>query len=131
MIDKNEQKKLTTEQSAVIDTNSDAIDITAESDGVLISPNEQRKNYRLYIAGGLAAILWLSLLSVIAYHCFSTFYFSRRLSQLKSEEDSTYVKEAIQMNQETAQTIYTFLTPLAAAVTAFFFDVKASNKQDD
>jgi hypothetical protein len=114
----------------VTDLDSDAIDIASESDGVSISPGEQRKNYRLYVAGGLAAILWLSLLGVIAYHCFSTFYFSRQLSQLKTEEKSSSVKEAIQMSQETAQSIYTFLTPLAAAVTAFFFDANGSSKDD-
>ncbi len=44
------------------------------------------------------------------------------INSLKTEEESSSVKEAIQMSQETAQSIYTFLTPLAAAVTAFFFD---------
>ena len=113
------------------DSDSDAINIASESDGVSISPGEKRKNYRLYVAGGLAAILWLSLLGVIVYHCFSTFYFSRQLSQLKTEEESSSVKEAIQMSQETAQSIYTFLTPLAAAVTAFFFDANGSSKDED
>jgi hypothetical protein len=127
------QKTSLPDQPVDISPNSDldAINIASESDGVSISPGEKRKNYRLYVAGGLAGILWLSLLGVIAYHCFSTFHFSRRLSELKTEEESSSVKEAIQMNQETAQSIYTFLTPLAAAVTAFFFDANGSSKDED
>ena len=109
----------------------ESINIISESNGVSISPSEKRKNHRLYIAGILAGILWLSLLGVIFYHCSSTFRLSDRLSQLKTEEESSFVKEAVQLNQETAQSIYTFLTPLAAAVTAFFFDANRSDKNED
>lgn len=107
------------------------INIVSEEDGVSISPEEKRKTFRLNMAGGLAGILWLSLLLVILYHCVSTFWFSNKLSQLKAEEKSSFIEEAIQANHETAQSIYTFLTPLAAAVTAFFFDANGFNRNND
>lgn len=107
------------------------INLTEQNSRISIEGSEKRKNLKLYVAGGLAAILWITLGAVIGYQCYSTFKLSIELSKVGSEEIAKYIKEAIQQNKEVAQTIYTFLTPLAAAVTTFFFDVTQSYNDDD
>lgn len=92
--------------------------------GVDVSESEKRANFKLYVAGGLAISLWVSLIVVMFFNIFTINQLSQKLATISSNEQSnqaTYIKDAIAANNDTAKTLYTFLTPLAAGITGYFW----------
>jgi predicted anti-sigma-YlaC factor YlaD len=88
---------------------------------------ERRRSLRLKWAGWLAGSLWLVLLSAVVFQCTTGFIYSQKLSQLEPSVDSVHLEKAIQITKEAAQDVYTFLTPLATAITAFFFGTQEND----
>lgn len=88
---------------------------------------EKRRNLKLKVAGGLAISLWLVLLSAVIFQCYSGFLYSNQLTKLEVSADAGHIESAIQVTKEAAQDVYTFLTPLATAITAFFFGTKEND----
>ncbi|MEM9544143.1 MAG: hypothetical protein AAGA60_32240 [Cyanobacteria bacterium P01_E01_bin.42] len=90
-------------------------------------PSEKRKTFKLYVTGGLAVSLWVILLLLACFHFAVVAHLSSKLANIEPTPDdnnnaSIYVKEAISATNDTAKTLYTFLGPLAAAVTGYFFE---------
>jgi len=98
-----------------------------------LSTLKQRASFKLYnIAAGLAGVLWLVLASVIGFHFFQVSQLCAKLAALApGTTGGEYAEKAIAALDSTAKTLYTFLTPLVAGVTGYFFsEIKASNKTD-
>lgn len=99
---------------------------------------EARKNYNTLLSGTLAKVLWYTLGGVVVLHFASVIVFSWRLADKPDLNDTNYperVKSAIASVNDTAKTLYTFLTPLATAVTGYYFTTigasKSSNSAED
>lgn len=100
--------------------------IVEESGKFTISPQDWRENLKLIFSGILAGSLWVTLAGVIAFHFYSVSQLSNKLAELKSSEQDTHIKDAIAANNDAAKTLYAFLTPLAAGITGYFFNVAKS-----
>jgi hypothetical protein len=61
------------------------------------------------------------LAGVIGFHIFTVSRLSYKLAELKSAEQDIHIKDVIAANNDTAKTVYAFLTPLAAGITGYFF----------
>lgn len=97
-------------------------------------PSEFRSNIRLWSAALLAAALWI-VLGRVAWGQFSSSQaFAMKIatqavsdspaateSTARVQEKIQIYKQANEMVASSAQTIYTFLTPLVTAVTGYFF----------
>ena len=101
--------------------------IVEESGKFTISPQDWRENTKLIFSGILAGSLWITLAGVIGFHIFTVSQLSYKLAELKSVEQDTHIKDAIAANNDTAKTLYAFLTPLAAGITGYFFNVAKSD----
>ncbi len=100
--------------------------IVEESGKFTISPQDWRENLKLIFSGILAGSLWITLASVVAFHFYTVSQLSYKLAELKSAEQDTHIKDAIAANNDAAKTLYAFLTPLAAGITGYFFNVAKS-----
>lgn len=89
---------------------------------------------RVLTSGLLAVILWIGTATVIGSHMFTVVDLSHKLSQVKpgeqSKEEVDNFEKSIASVESTAKTLYSFLTPFAAAVTGFFFSEVTSTKSD-
>jgi hypothetical protein len=82
---------------------------------------------KLFLSGFIAMVLWLGTAGVIATHVYTVTEFGYRISQVKpgtqtSKEEVDNIQKSIGAVDGTAKGLYSFLTPFAAAVTAFFFN---------
>lgn len=96
------------------------------SPGSGITPQDWRENLKLIISGVLAGSLWVILGAVIAYHFWEVAQFSAELAKLRggtAKDDAEMIQRGIAAVNDTAKTLYAFLTPLAAGVTGYFFNV--------
>jgi hypothetical protein len=87
------------------------------------SPSERK----LLISGVIALVLWMGTAGVIAAHVYVITDFSYKITQVKSgtqtsKEEVDNIQKSIGAVDGTAKSLYSFLTPFAAAVTAFFFN---------
>ncbi|WP_414545095.1 hypothetical protein [Nostoc sp. CCY0012] len=97
---------------------------------------EERKNYRTLVSGDLAKFLWRLLGFVVCANLVSTILFSWQLIQTPAADDREQYAERINSAtanvNEASKTLYTFLGPLATAVTGYYFtSVERSNKDSD
>jgi hypothetical protein len=82
---------------------------------------------KLLISGIIALVLWMGTAGVIAAHVYVITDFSYKITQVKSgtqtsKEEVDNIQKSIGAVDGTAKSLYSFLTPFAAAVTAFFFN---------
>jgi hypothetical protein len=82
---------------------------------------------KLFLSGFIALVLWLGTAGVIATHVYTVTDFGYKISQVKagtqtSKEEVDNIQKSIGAVDGTAKSLYSFLTPFAAAVTAFFFN---------
>jgi hypothetical protein len=82
---------------------------------------------KLFLSGFIAIVLWLGTAGVIATHVYTVTDFSYKISQVEtgtqtSKEEVENIQKSIGAVDGTAKGLYSFLTPFAAAVTAFFFN---------
>ena len=110
-----------------LDSETINIDDTLPQNATIsLSPKERRKNIKLDIAGRLAGALWLTLMLVIGFHFWTISKLSFKLADIPSNpqaNSATQVKDAIAATNDMAKTLYAFLTPLAAGITGYFFEV--------
>ncbi|GCA84075.1 hypothetical protein MiHa_02044 [Microcystis aeruginosa NIES-2522] len=107
-----------------------------------ISPPEQRRNFNTRVAGFLATWLWIGLLFTAFSQIVSIFFISFaslgifnlniNLKAIKEQEVQSRVDKAATLINDSSKTIYTFLGPIATAVTAFYFSgLGSSSKTND
>lgn len=86
---------------------------------------ENRKTYVTLLAGNLAKWLWIVLLGITCVHLiaviFFAWFFTREPATNDKEQYVERINTAISGVNETAKTLYTFLGPLATAVTGYYF----------
>ncbi|MFM7477469.1 MAG: hypothetical protein ACKO2T_17635, partial [Microcystis aeruginosa] len=95
------------------------------------SPEEQRRNFNTRVAGFLAKWLWIGLLTTAGSQIFSIclisfaslgiFNLNINLKAIEEQEVQSRVDKAATLINDSSKTIYTFLGPIATAVTAFYF----------
>jgi hypothetical protein len=114
---------------------------------ITVSPDDIRKNFRTFVSGRLAIGLWLLLGSVVVIHMVGVIFSASQLSRLArpqvntlSEEDvklrTQLVQESVGLIDSSAKTLYSFLAPLATAVTGYYFSaietaVEQKTKRDE
>jgi hypothetical protein len=107
-----------------------------------ISPSDQRHNFNTKVAGSLARWLWLGLLTtaglqilsicLISFASLGIFNLNINLKAIKEQEVQSRVDKAATLINDSSKTIYTFLGPIATAVTAFYFSgLGSSSKTND
>ncbi len=106
------------------------------SSSTKINPEDKRQTFNTYLAGGLAILLWSSLVTVVILHYISASSISQRIfdeSSSSLEEIESKVDKASALIDDTAKTIYSFLGPITAAITGFYYrNVSSrSNLSDD
>ena len=99
------------------------------SDTQAISEEDKRKNYKVQVTGILALLLWVVLGTVVIANIASVIFLAERLSSGKELGDASNAKierieKAVVMINDTAKTMYSFLTTLATAVTGYYFTTK-------
>ena len=98
-------------------------------------PTPITSSTRVVTSGILAITLWLGTATVIGSHLYTVVDLSHKLSQVKagttsSKEEVDNIEKSIASVESTAKTLYSFLTPFAAAVTGFFFSEVTSTKRN-
>jgi hypothetical protein len=107
-----------------------------------ISPSDQRHNFNTKVAGSLAKWLWLGLLAtaglqilsicLISFASLGIFNLNINLKAIEEQEVQSRVDKAATLINDSSKTIYTFLGPIATAVTAFYFSgLGSSSKTND
>ncbi|RAM50198.1 MAG: hypothetical protein C6Y22_18300 [Hapalosiphonaceae cyanobacterium JJU2] len=121
-------------EEITIEQASEELHSIAPSPGSVQSLAEARKTYRTRVSGQLAKFLWYLLGGVVTCHMVSTIAFSWQLTQKPSADDkeqySERIKGAISSVNEAAKTLYTFLGPLATAVTGYYFTTVGNSSND-
>lgn len=126
--DKNVFSKLEIDEKSLVKGLKIGKEIIVEESGKFtISPQDWRENTKLIFSGILAGSLWITLAGVIGFHIFTVSQLSYKLAELKSAEQDIHIKDAIAANNDAAKTLYAFLTPLAAGITGYFFNVAKSD----
>lgn len=127
---KNTFESITLEKALEEQTNTEERD-TAK---IKVTPAEKRKNYTTLISGKLAQKLWWMLGGVVFIHLIAIVCLSF-LSVEKPDENDTEHSErfekAISNVNESSKTLYTFLTPLATAVTGYYFTTLTDNNSNN
>ena len=95
------------------------------------SGKEFRENLKAGMSGVLALGLWLLLGSIVVAHVAATITFSWELVKSSNAngtgKGNEQVEKATSLVGDTAKTLYSFLTPLATAVTGYYFTTRASS----
>ena len=106
----------------------------------VIPPDEKRKNFRTWVAGALAIGLWgllgvVVLIHIVGVACAarslaSTIHSSETLTEDSVQLKTQVVEESVGLVDNSSKTLYAFLTPLATAITGYYFStVEAANTQ--
>ncbi|MCZ8240619.1 MULTISPECIES: hypothetical protein [Microcystis] len=93
-------------------------------------------NFKLLISGLMAIILWSGTATVIGFHLGVVIQLSNKISGVQpgtqsSKEEVDNIQKGITSVDSTAKSLYSFLTPFAAAVTGFFFNEVTSAKREE
>jgi hypothetical protein len=89
---------------------------------------------KLFMSGFIALVLWIGTAGVIATHVYVITDFGYKITQVRSgtqtsKEEVDNIQKSIGAVDGTAKGLYSFLTPFAAAVTAFFFNEAYGRKK--
>lgn len=118
----------TNHKVVTIDTLSDKIERLIVLHTKANPPAEWRDSFKLSVSALLAGSLWIFLGIIALSHVQASGEFSRKIANLP-EQDSAKVdqiqKAALSFN-DTAKTLYALITPLATAVTGYFFAASGS-----
>lgn len=87
------------------------------------TPQEWRESFKLVVSGVLALGLWGFLGWVAAFQLNSVTELSKQGANLAGQNgnQNAQIEKAIANVNDTAKTLYALLTPLATAVTGYFF----------
>ncbi len=102
----------------------------------ILHHEQVRKTYKAKFSLRLAQSLWIGLAITVGIHLCAVVAFSALLIRKPhtddKEEYSQRIKDAISSVNETSKTLYTFLTPLATAVTGYYFStISSENNSND
>ncbi|ERN42927.1 hypothetical protein KR51_00002300 [Rubidibacter lacunae KORDI 51-2] len=89
-----------------------------------ISQEDRRRNYETRVSGELAYSLWITLAVVASLHAICIGILTWHLVHAPGNDEEAINRRfdrALNEVHDTAKTIYTFLTPLATAVTGYYF----------
>lgn len=89
-----------------------------------LNPADLRKNFHTRVSGELAKGLWYLLGSVVVIHLVAIVGFSWRLTNAPTAGDTDRtdrIETAIATVGDAVKTLYAVLTPLATAVTGYYF----------
>lgn len=89
---------------------------------------EWRDSFKLIVSAVLALCLWLFLVGIAILHFQVSCEFSRKIADLPVQDNvkvEQIEKAALSVN-DTAKTLYALITPLATAVTGYFFAASSS-----
>jgi hypothetical protein len=92
------------------------------------TPHEWRDSVKLIVSAFLAVSLW-SFLGMIAFRHFqASLEFSQKLAETAPSDNDTAsrIEKASTGVNDTAKTLYTLITPLATAITGYFFAASGS-----
>jgi hypothetical protein len=103
--------------------NSEAVKMLTSVDG--------RKTFKLFMSMLLAGSLWITLIVLIGFNYWTVTQLTQKLAALKGEEKDSYIKDAIAANNDTARGLYAFLTPLAAGITSYYFNLVNSTENQN
>lgn len=95
---------------------------------------EHRKTFNTRIAGVLAIGLWTILGVTVLWHLGSTAFIYYRLwnEEQNIENAIAKVDKSSSLVNDTAKSLYAVIVPIAATVTAFYFDAnKRESEADD
>jgi hypothetical protein len=120
-----EDIKLTIESSKLDLTkdtplNSEAVKMLTSVDG--------RKTFKLLMSGFLGGSLWFTLIVLIGFNYWTVTQLTQKLAALEGDAKDSYIKDAIAANNDTARGLYAFLTPLAAGITSYYFNLVNSSE---
>jgi hypothetical protein len=126
----------TATKSVTLEAAADEVHLHAEGlQGLRITPQEYRKNYRTRLSGTLAKRLWYLLGGVVVVHVIAVIVFSWKLIEDPvtgtAEQRTERIQSAIDNVNETSKTLYTFLTPLVTAVTGYYFTTMSDEDSKD
>jgi hypothetical protein len=95
------------------------------------SPDNWRDSFKLIIAAALSFGLWFMLGSIAIIHIESSREFARKIADLptKDTEKVAQIEKAALGFESTVKTLYALVTPLATAVTGYFFAASAINRE--
>jgi sterol desaturase/sphingolipid hydroxylase (fatty acid hydroxylase superfamily) len=123
----------TATKSVTLEAAADEVHLRTE--GLRITPQEYRKNYRTRLSGTLAKRLWYLLGGVVVVHVIAVIVFSWKLIEDPvtgtAEQRTERIQSAIDNVNETSKTLYTFLTPLVTAVTGYYFTTMSDEDSKD
>lgn len=99
----------------------------------ILLPSEKRKNFNTYTAGILAIGLWSLLGISFVWNMATVTYIGWRvLNETNSEQIETFMKKvdkSASMINDTSKSLYAVIAPMAATITAFYFNQKM--KEDE
>lgn len=127
-LDLSKIKEVDINEAFISDATIEANSVQLEEDAVAKeTPEQRRERIKLWIAGILALLLWVCLITLIAYHLYQINNFSNSLASLDNaalhKDRAEFIKQASLTFDNTAKSIYAFLTPIVAGVTAYFFNI--------
>lgn len=121
--------------------------LSNDTPSVTLSSGELRKNFRTLVSGRLATGLWVLLGGVVSVHIIGVALSSLSLSlyavlsdinieENNSEVRKQLVEDSVALVDGSAKTLYSFLTPLATAITGYYFsaietEVEQKRRQKD
>ncbi|AFY66202.1 hypothetical protein [Geitlerinema sp. PCC 7407] len=93
-------------------------------------PEEWRASLKLLVSALLALILWGFLGYVAVFHLLTSRQFAQKVADLPAADPArvAQMEKAMIGFNSTVQTLYALLTPLATAVTGYFFAVSGSSR---
>lgn len=106
-----------------------------------MSPRDMRRNFRTRVSGRLALGLWSLLGAVVFIHIIGISYSAIQLSRkvgfqtVSLNEDDVslrkqVVDDSVGMINDAVKTLYSFLTPLATAVTGYYFSAVETDESE-
>ncbi|MDZ8186646.1 MAG: hypothetical protein RMX96_17580 [Nostoc sp. ChiSLP02] len=120
--------------------NSENIELTIESSKDLtqdppskteavkvLTSVDGRKTFKLLMSMFLGGSLWFTLIVLIGFNYWTVNQLTQKLADLKADDKDSHIKDAIAANNDTARGLYAFLTPLAAGVTSYYFNLVNSS----
>lgn len=91
-------------------------------------PQEWHDSFKLIVSAVLALSLWIFLVGIALLHFQVSCEFSRKISNLLVEDNAKVeqIEKAVLSINDTAKTLYALITPIATAVTGYFFAASGS-----
>lgn len=96
------------------------------------SPEDWRDSLKLIVAAALAFCLWFLLGRIAILHIEASREFARKIADLPAKDTDRVdqIEKAALGFEGTVKTLYALVTPLATAVTGYFFSASALSSKE-